>query len=768
MLYYNYLNFTRKMKLKSILTNKYYGSIKTGQVYFTGMVSLYCALIFSVLCTSAAFADRVRAADIYIGSKKCISCHSDQGQLWKGSHHDLAMQKADEKSVLGNFNNSTFEYAGMKSTFSTKPDGFWVNTDGPDGKLRDFKIAYTFGVYPLQQYLIGFPNGHFQALSISWDSRPKEQGGQRWFHLYPEQEINFQDPLHWTGPYHKWNSRCAECHSTNLQKNYNISENSYKTSWSEINVACESCHGPGNSHLKWTANPDQENKGFSVDLDQRGEWSLPYSGNTAQLHSDTPGAAQISICAPCHSRRVVIDEHRLGKDFLQAYTPALLTPRLYFADGQISDEVYVYGSYVQSKMHGKGVVCSSCHEPHSLKLRFEANGVCTQCHKKEVFDSSEHHHHQEGEGALCANCHMPERNYMVVDPRRDHSLRIPNPGLSEQFNTPNACNICHIDKTAQWATKALRQWFGQKNDKHFDADLLKSRSNSIDSKTILRKLAEQQKHPALVRATAMSELSVNTRADLDVLTKGLKDKDPLVRMGAVNALANLPVQYRLNYLWPLVTDSNKSVRLAVAQSLSSTQVSEMPANQQQQFEGLFDEYVEAQLVSSDMGGAHLNLGLFYTQQGKFKKAENSYRMALKLEPFLVPAFVNLADLYRIQGLEKNAMQVLMEALEIHPTLGALHHALGLSFIRQKNYAEAIEHLGDAWRFESNNSRFAYVYAVALHSKGRTAKALDVLESSYSENPADRETIQFMQTLYRQTGQRDKEQSMLNALELRGL
>jgi hypothetical protein len=203
-------------------------------------------------CGSKEQQNTARKAE-FVTTKVCAGCHAKEYKAWKGSHHDLAMQEASEKTVLGNFADAKFNYAGIASTFLKRDGKFFVNTDGPDGKLADYEIKYTFGVTPLQQYLIQFPGGRLQALGIAWDSRSKERGGQRWFHLYPKENIRAGNPLHWTGIDQNWNYQCAECHSTNLKKRYDASKAVYDTTWSEINVSCEACHGPGSAHVEWAA-----------------------------------------------------------------------------------------------------------------------------------------------------------------------------------------------------------------------------------------------------------------------------------------------------------------------------------------------------------------------------------------------------------------------------------------------------------------------------------------------------------------------------------
>ena len=377
----------------------------------------------------------------HAGSAQCATCHAREHAAWKGSDHDLAMQLADGKSVLGDFANAKFTYAGTTSTFSRRDGKFFVNTDGPDGKLADYEIKYAFGVRPLQQYLIELPGGRLQALGIAWDSRPKTQGGQRWFHLYPNQNIKAGDPLHWTGVQQNWNFQCAECHSTNLRKNFDAKSGTFDSKWDEINVACEACHGPGSSHVAW-ANKRRRlagapaSKGLALALDERKgvTWMPVAETGNAKRSAPRTTTRELGMCARCHGRASRIsDDYVHGKPPQDTHRLALLEDGLYWNDGQMRDEVYNWGSFAQSRMHAQGVTCSDCHEPHSLQLRAPGNGVCAQCHLPAKFDTARHTHHADGTpGAACAACHMPTTTYMGVDPRHDHSLRIPRPEVAAQ------------------------------------------------------------------------------------------------------------------------------------------------------------------------------------------------------------------------------------------------------------------------------------------------------------------------------------------------
>ncbi|MFP8880341.1 MAG: multiheme c-type cytochrome, partial [Myxococcota bacterium] len=383
--------------------------------------------------------------DSYVGSAECGRCHADQFEKWSGSHHDLAMQIASDATVLGNFDAAEFSQHGAHFLFSRRDGRFLVRTEDANGDPAEFEIAYTFGVEPLQQYLVRLARGRLQVLSVAWDTRPSAQGGQRWFHLYPDERQRPGDPFHWTGGYQTWNHMCAECHSTNLEKHFDSATDSYATKWAEIDVACEACHGPGSLHVAGAAAGSDAPAGLPVGF---------AAGDSRY---------QVDVCAPCHSRRHRVSaEDRTGQPLLDHFVPVTLRAGLYHSDGQILEEVYVYGSFVQSAMYAHGVACSDCHDPHSLELRIAGNGLCTQCHAetgnpsfpsltKKAYDTAEHHFHPAGSaGAQCVNCHMPARTYMQIDPRRDHSFRVPRPDVSMKLGTPNACTGCHTDRTAAW------------------------------------------------------------------------------------------------------------------------------------------------------------------------------------------------------------------------------------------------------------------------------------------------------------------------------
>ena len=729
-----------------------------------------------VSLSSGAPADEPAA---YVGGQVCSECHAAQAEMWRGSHHALAMQKATQATVLGDFANARFEHFGVVTTFFRDGDKFLVRTEGKDGALQDYEIAYTFGIYPLQQYLIAFPGGRLQALGIAWDSRTKGQGGQRWFHLYPDQKLKPGEPLYWTGRDQTWNYQCANCHSTNLQKNYSLASDSYATSWTDIDVSCEACHGPGSRHVIWAKgrtgsgdDPSGTNDGGMgltnplKPSDIIGHWEMNLETGIARNPLPSPPplagkgrvgvAAESETCAPCHSRRKAIAKNPIpGDHFLDGYLPALLEPRLYYADGQIDGEVYEYGSFLQSRMHAAGVTCSNCHDPHSAKLRADGNSLCAQCHLPAGFDVREHHHHDlSSAGTKCVNCHMPTKTYMVVDARRDHSIRVPRPDLSVSLGTPNACTQCHAERSAQWAAQAVATWFpgGRQTRPHFGSALHAGRIGAADAEQQLDRLLLDQNQPAIARASALPLLGrYASVASLPAIRAAVADPDPLVRSAAARALPVPAPREAVQMAAPLLGDRVRAVRIEAARALAGTDLLMLAPPQQTALVKATAELAAAENVDADRPEVHLNLGLLNLRRQEPAAAEAEYRTALRLDPDFVPGLVNLADLDRQRGRDKEGAALLQKAMSIEPDNADVLHSLGLFLVRQRDYNGALDLLRQASELAPDNARYAYVYAIALNSTGAPGEAQAVLQRSHRKHPADREVLAALVSIARDRG-----------------
>ncbi|MGD8703338.1 MAG: multiheme c-type cytochrome, partial [Desulfosarcina sp.] len=605
----------------------------------------------------------------FVGSQACRDCHKPEYDKWADSHHRWAMETANEKTVLGDFDNATFTHFGETSRFYRRDGKYFVTTPGVDGKMTEFEITHTFGWYPLQQYLIPFPGGRMQCLPITWDVQKR-----RWYHLYPDQPLDPQDWLYWTNNGQNWNGMCAECHSTDLRKNYDFSTDTYATTWSEISVGCEACHGPGDNHVRWAqlpemGRPDVDNYALSVKT------------------RDMTSRQQIELCAPCHSRRMSLDDNiHHHADFLDYGIPQLLNEGLYFADGQILDEVYVYGSFMQSKMYARDVRCSDCHDVHSIRRIKKGNDLCLQCHQAAVYDHKGHHFHKQngetgqpirsasgeilfevGSGASCEGCHMPGRTYMGIDYRPDHSFRLPRPDLTLAMGTPNACDRCHVDQTTQWSVDAMGKWYGKQSRRHYGEVLHAGRERRPEAAADLAALSGDRLYPTIVRATALAHLAgYGQSMAASAYTAALADEEALIRQSAVR---HLPISHpgqRLAALTPMLYDPVRAVRSEAAAALAALPRDNLAADARQQFDTALAEYRQAMQRTADFSPSRHNLGNLSANLGQLDAAEKHYRQAIAIDGQFYPAKVNLAMLYNRQGKKEDAERLLREVIDANP------------------------------------------------------------------------------------------------------
>jgi len=661
----------------------------------------------------------------FVGTLKCKNCHKNEYDKWQGSHHDHAMDVANAKTVLGDFNNAEFERHGVTSRFYKKDQKFYVHTQGPGGKMGEFEITHTFGWYPLQQYLAPFSGGRLQCLPIAWDV-PKKQ----WYHLNPDKPVDPKDWLYWTNAGQNWNGMCAECHSTNLKKKYDIKSDTYQTTWSDIDVGCEACHGPGSRHVQWAELPDMarpqvENYDLAV--------------KTSGLDS----RELVELCAPCHARRAILGDYTHAEpDLLDSLLPSLLTPELYFSDGQILDEVYVYGSFTQSKMYHRDVRCSDCHQVHSIKLIKEGNDLCLQCHRADEYNTRAHHFHKKkgekgepvkaadgsvlfdiGTGTECIQCHMPGRHYMGIDYRPDHSFRIPRPDFTAKIGTPNACNRCHVDKTAQWADDYITKWYGPGRKRHYATVIESGRSRMPEAREDLLRLAVDPLYPVIVRATALSLLTAfpgkeTTRAH----ALSLMDEEALIRRTAVSSLNVSDMNRQVRLMAPLLYDPVKAVRNEAASRLAGEPSKHLDANQKKVFLAALKDYITSMEYSGDFSFGRYNLGNLYAELNQRDDAIQHYLAAIKIDDLFYPAKVNLAMLYNQSGDNDKAERLLREVVTDHPALYNIAYSLGLLLAEKKQYDEAVVYLKKAAKGMPGHARAHYNLGLLLQYLKKDADA----------------------------------------------
>jgi predicted CXXCH cytochrome family protein len=713
------------------------------------------------------------AVATYVGRDACIECHQDQANQFKDSHHDLAMARATSATVLGNFDNQSLEHHGVVSRMFRDGERFMVHTEGPDGKLADFEVQYVFGVDPLQQYMVEItppadnstqsagPNpavGRLQVLRISWDTAKKS-----WFYLDPpdvKDKLAPDDPLHWTGVAQRWNSMCADCHSTNLQKNFQVAENRYHTTFSEIDVSCESCHGPGSLHVQLA-----KRKSFF--------WDSERGFALAKLKASPE--KEIQACAPCHARReIVFPGFDPTKNYFDHYLDQSLFENVFYADGQQQDEDYIHASFLQSKMYHKGIKCTDCHDPHTSRLKHDGNQVCTSCHQHPggKYDTPAHHFHKPGtKGASCVDCHMLETTYMAIDPRRDHSFRIPRPDLSLKIDSPNSCASCHLDqgglsaekmaklplyqdwmlaaeqgdeevkqallKVNQWCDAACEKWYGanRKKDRHFGEALYAVRKKAPDSVEQLKWLLEGSgpQFPAIARATGLREairLGPETAAQL--ARNSLRDESPFVRAAAAAAHDGSGDPNLLTRrLVPLLRDPIRSVRVEAARVLVLNGITRLSGTDDAALANALEEYKIGLNNDGDRAGAHLTLGALAEQLGNAEAAEKEYRIAIALEPSSSGGRANLAALLGRQ----------MEQLAQDPA--ALSRLSALQQEVDSLRAEELKLLKRDADLLPGNGNLQYRVGLALYLAGEHSEAEKRLQRAVDSDPTD---VNFLMAL----------------------
>lgn len=606
------------------------------------------------------------ASPVYVGSAKCTTCHSGEAAAWEMSHHALAWTLPGDGHLLGNFEDASLVHDGIRSRMTRSGSDYIVETEGPDGRMASYPVVGVAGIAPLQQYLLETETGRLQSWDIVWDVEKK-----RWYDLYPDDDLAPGDGLHWTGPYKTWNARCAECHATGYVKAYDPATRHYDSRQAEIGVGCEACHGPASEHLEWADEYDDQ---------ATAELTPAEIGLVTDFRAPQ---ALIQQCAGCHSRRETFFDGNPepGTPFHDAYNLSLLRQGLYHPDGQILDEVYVFGSFLQSKMNANGVACTNCHDPHSARLVAEGNAVCTQCHSiagntdfpslpLKVFDGPEHHFHREGSpGAQCTNCHMPERTYMGTDGRRDHSFRIPRPDLASATRSPDACTDCHDDKDAAWAARKIEEWYPDSSHRgpQFGEVFAAARVQLQSQTEALIGIVEHEGLPGIVRASALELLSemmdegVATR-----LASQLNDPDPLVRVAAVSAQSAAGIEERMQRLVPRLSDDTRAVRIRAARVMLDVPAGAISAEVEDALRDAMTEWQSSLMAKADFPETQMVLGGVGLTTRNFRYAVSAFEEVVRLDPQIVQGWTMIARIKDALGDPKGAADAIDRGLKKNP------------------------------------------------------------------------------------------------------
>ncbi|CAN1559747.1 NrfA-like domain containing protein [Flavobacteriaceae bacterium] len=676
----------------------------------------------------------------YVGDQSCKKCHMAEFKDWKHSDHYMSMLQPNDSTVKGDFNNVTYTGEGVTSRFFKKGNKFYINTEGDDGKNHDFEVKYIFGYKPLQQYLVQFPGGRLQVPRLSWDVNKK-----KWFNQYPGQKIPSHDWLHWTGNAQNWNTMCATCHSTNLRKNYDIKTDKYKTSYSIINVSCESCHGAGKLHVDYMNSNDYKS-GKTV------------AGSYLKLSKHTGQTELINTCAPCHARVSEINgSHIESKEIMDNYILQIPDSEFFYADGQVKEEDYIYTSFLQSKMYSKGVSCINCHNPHNTKLKLAGNLTCTQCHVTNKYDVPSHTFHPKGTpAAQCVNCHMPGKVFMGNDLRHDHGFRVPRPDLSVKYGTPNACSNCHKDKSEKVLADAVIKWYGSKREYHFAEDLIPGSRLDANSEIHLQKLIDNKFIPKIIKATATFYLgSIPTQTSLNALLARLPSKEAQIRYRALKSLASFSAENWINPVGPLLSDKVRAVRIAAADLYITIPSGQVPSQYAQAFAAAQIELEKSLRYQTDFSTGNVMLADYYLKLRDYSDAEKFYLRGLKKDINMNYALLNLSATYNAQGKNKQALNALDLALKNDPKNERIYYNKALLYFEMNDLKAAEKSFAKAVELKAVNPKVYYNYGLLLNQINKQKEAETILLKGIRVNPSNPELYYALTYVYMKMNNKSK-------------
>jgi predicted CXXCH cytochrome family protein len=505
-------------------------------------------------------------------------------------------------------------------------------------------------------------------------------------------------------------------------------------------------------------------------------------------------------------RRIIRPGYEGGKPFFDHFANELLLGHLYHADGQIMEEVYEYGSFTQSKMYQKGIRCTDCHDAHSTRIKYQGNQLCTSCHQNQhpagKYDTPAHHHHDPArEGALCTSCHMPQKTYMAVDPRLDHSLRVPRPDISLQVGTPNACTGCHLDESHlrperaaqlkeysdwllaarggddevkqalarvdQWAAGKFEAWYGKKSDinEHFAQVLAAARTGDPAAEPQLVKLARDRRLTGILRATCLFELGqYASQAVVDTSVELLRDDEPLVRLTAVGNLERLPDETLVKHVARLLHDPLRAVRAETGRVLARVDVRWLDGPQREARQRALDEYARGLTANNDRAVGHMGLGVLAEQRGALAEARQAYETAMKVEPTAAGPRANLAALLeqaanatgdevsagqlrqRVEQLRREELELLARDARYVPRNAAIRYRYGLSLYLHDRLDEAEQELRTAVELAPNTPDFVLALALLLQKRGEIEEAMTHARRLIELRPSDPSYQQLLRDL----------------------
>lgn len=692
----------------------------------------------------------------YAGSASCQECHAEAYEQWAGSHHSLAERLPDAAREERAFAAPPFQHGSQQTALRKADQQFEIITAGLNRTQENFRVDRVIGNLPLQQMLIPFPGGRWQATEAAYDPRSNE-----WFNVYGAEDRQPGEWGHWTGRGMNWNTMCATCHNTRLRKNYDATNDVFHTTMAERSVGCEACHGPMKAHNDWQyAN---QNKGLK-------------DPTIKKLSRDQ----MFDTCAACHARRgEITGDPRPGDSFFDHHLLSIVDESdLFYADGQVRDEDYEVSAFLGSKMFHKGVRCGDCHDFHTAKTRLPGNMLCLSCHgpgatNAPVINPVTHSRHKvfgydisgvltnndlmsyqtdriKETGGECVNCHMPQTVFMQRHSRHDHGFTIPDPLLTKQFGIPNACNRCHQDKDVDWALKYVEEWYGEKMNRpsRQRAQAVARARNGDDParEALLNMLQTDEQEYWRAVAANLLERWVAEPPVAQALVQKLSDPNALVRQNIVQTLAalgeSLPAEIE-TAVRERLDDSTRNVRVVAAQTLTASLDWNSRAG---------SELRHMLEHNADQPAGQMQLGVTALARGDATNALRHFETAVKWDLFSPGIRHETAIVLSQLGRPREALAELQEAVRLAPRDAEFRFKLALAWNELGEPAKVVAELEQAVKLAPRHARAWYNLGLARHAAGNPLGAIQALLAAESAETRDPHIPYARATIHAQIGQ----------------
>ncbi len=645
------------------------------------------------------------ATEDYAGSSSCRECHERFYELWSTSHHGTAMQPFSPAlaGILRGAPPEEIEVGQYRYRPQIGESAASIVASGPGGD-RKYPIAHALGGKNVFYLLTPMERGRLQVLPLAFDVRRKE-----WFHATASMIRHFIEiedrPVDWTDPALTFNTSCHSCHVSQLSTNYDLASDTYKTTWAEPGINCETCHGPAGEHVRIFKSAPPGQKPRDLGLISNKEMSIEQQNAT---------------CAPCHAKMMVVTPtFSPGDRFFDHFDLAAYESPDFYPDGRDLGENYTYTSWLMSPCVKSGTLdCVHCHTSSGrFRWKESPNGACMQCHADKIRNLSEHTRHEpDGPGSQCISCHMPITEFARMR-RSDHSMLPPSPATTIAFQSPNACNLCHADRDAAWADRYVREWRTRDYQKPvlYRAGLIAAARKSDWSRLpeMLEYITDAGREE--IFATSLIRLLELCRDDRKwpVLADALRDPSPLVRgAAAVHLGANLSAENR-SALLEATGDDYRLVRVRAARSLAPYPRELLSAEDRERLDRALRELVVSLQSRLDDWASHFNLGSYYLDRGELDRAISAFAIASRLRPDVPMPYVNAAIAHARLGQNSQAEQVLRKALDVDPQSAAANFNLGLLKAEQDDLAEAEKRLREALKTDPDMAEAAYNLAVVI-------------------------------------------------------